>query len=72
MKNGELNEPLLDELCDSFLSAMQLSDDGDTPELVYAVIQALIERIGPEGYDFIQEAFQECLFMACGGPAETH
>lgn len=72
MTEEGIDEDLVKELRDSFAAAMRLQDDQDKPEVVYAVLESLIEYIGTDDLDFIEGALAECIVAASGGVAEIH
>lgn len=72
MNDDGINEDLLANLCDSFLQSMNLQPDENIPELAYAAIEALLARVGPENFCFVEEVMAECMLVAVGADAELH
>lgn len=72
MNDDGIDEVLLEAMCDSFLMAMNAQPDENIPEIAYAVMEALVERVGPDNFRFIEEVLAECIVVASGLDKELH
>ena len=72
MNDDGIDEVVLETMRDSFLVAMSIQPNENIPEIAYAVLEALVKRVGPDNFRFIEEVLAECIVVASGLDKELH
>jgi hypothetical protein len=72
MTDEGFDERLCEQLCQKFEFVMEDNTRQNTPEVVYASLEALLGYVGSRNFDFVKSALQELIVMHSGGSIEQH